>query len=243
MSVLIADQAAKQTTLQEVLQRIRDNVDSKIVGEEVTHYKNRKKLTTVLKKPEGNPIVIRFEAIAPKNGKHVMKGFFFARQYLIDGVYHDLIIINTYESIFDAAEDISVDEDICETIEHEYYHKVAYDNDIQDVSRGSQYHNGAFEQIGRLVGNLKLVKTDKNGWGTPSPAATDQFKTFLREEVRPNFGGSFQVDPVKKEKKPSSQIKLVCPKCGIKVAISRKQYESEFRGLTCMGDGAELEGN
>lgn len=109
--------------------------------------------------------------------------------------------------------------DVAETMLHEMVHQYAYDNQMQDCSRGGSYHNKLYAKLAREHG-LIAEKADKTGWSATSLMITsreiiDEFATEHKFIYRlPERKGT--------RVRSSSTRKYVCPICGMSVRATKR---------------------
>ncbi|MBE7085462.1 MAG: hypothetical protein E7368_05360 [Clostridiales bacterium] len=106
------------------------------------------------------------------------------------------------------------------TLIHEICHQWAKENNMQDCSRSSTYHNKLFKKIAEEHG-LNVVKEDKIGWGRTS--LTDDTKELIDVFLQYHpYNVIWRLPPVKGGRvRSSSTRKYMCPCCGMSVRATK----------------------
>lgn len=110
--------------------------------------------------------------------------------------------------------------DTADTLIHEMCHQWAKENNMQDCSRSSTYHNKLFKKIAEEHG-LNVVKEEKIGWGRTS--LTDDTKELIDVFLQYHpYNVIWRLPPVKGRRvRSSSTRKYICPCCGMSVRATK----------------------
>lgn len=122
--------------------------------------------------------------------------------------------------------------EIAGTLLHEMVHLYNQMNNIQDTSRGGNYHNKNFKIAAESHG-LKVTKTPKSGFSKTEPD-TETAEYFESLNLKFNL---YRPTPEKNQKvvKKSSTRKYVCPVCGTIIRATKEVH------VECMECGVEFE--
>jgi len=174
--------------------------------------------------PEGmlaptGQVVVTLDTIA---GSHARRssvfGHFQADSWNVDGEKCDHIAFNPYH-LADGGEQVA------ETLVHEYVHLVNKFNGIADTSRQGRFHNKRFAKLANATKMIATTPDDKIGVTT---YLTEAGKTWLREEVRPDFGNISKILEDAPEKKVNTAVRFVCGACDNKATVSQLQANDGF---------------
>lgn len=128
-------------------------------------------------------------------------------------------------------------EQIVDTILHEMVHIYCRENEIKEVTKNGAYHNGKFKEVAESHG-LHCIKTEKYGWNTePDDKLIEYILEKEWSEIKIGRNGIYSLLEIlatgnekgtgkgkgKKEKKPSSTRKLICPKCGQTCRVTKRE--------------------
>ena len=112
--------------------------------------------------------------------------------------------------------------EIAATMIHEMCHQYASENNMQDTSRGGNYHNKLFKKIAETHGlTVKQLFTD--GWADTS--LTDETKELIDDFLaeHPDFHLIYRLPVFKGQTvKSSSTRKYICPTCGMSVRATKE---------------------
>ena len=102
---------------------------------------------------------------------------------------------------------------------HEMVHQYAYSNQMQDCSRGGNYHNKLYAKLAREHG-LEVEKADKTGW-------SETRLTIISREIVDEFATEHKFIyrlPERKGTKvrSSSTRKYICPICGMSIRATKQ---------------------
>jgi len=207
--IAAVDFAPYQSELQRIFEAARDLVDARLKG------------VIVKGKPVVRPtgrIVVTFDAPAGLRSKRAqVYGHYAQERYSVDGETVDHIAFNPY-MLGEGGEQVS------ETMVHEYVHKVAQFSGIQDTSRGGTWHNKSFQALAEAT---KVLGTEANTKIGVTTHLTDEGRTWLREEVRPDFGSLYKILEAPGAKKAPTTVRFACD-CGMKATVSVKQRNEGF---------------
>jgi hypothetical protein len=124
-----------------------------------------------------------------------------------------------------------------ETIAHETAHFYNQHRGIKDTTK-NQYHNKHFKQSAEKL----LLRVEKSNKGFAHTEETEEFKTMLTEEFKPDKEAFklFQ-NPREKKKAPNRNLLFMCP-CGVKVRTARNG-DKPFMATCgyCKGEFTEVE--
>ena len=112
--------------------------------------------------------------------------------------------------------------EIAATLIHEMCHQYATENNMQDTSRGGNYHNKLFKKIAETHG-LTVKQLSTVGWADTSltDESIELVDDFLAE--RPYFHLIFRLPVFRGQAvKSSSTRKYVCPTCGMSVRATKE---------------------
>ena len=111
--------------------------------------------------------------------------------------------------------------EIAATMIHEMCHQYASVHEMQDTSRGGNYHNKLFKKIAETHG-LTVVCAPQIGWSVT--ALTDDTAAKIAEFTAANPCDIIYRLPVMKGQtvKTSSTRKYICPVCGMSVRATRQ---------------------
>lgn len=110
-------------------------------------------------------------------------------------------------------------EDVCEVLLHEMCHFYNLQNNIQDCSRSSQYHNSKFKNCAEQHG-LNVEKHPSYGYTITSlkPETLEYIKTLNLTDFT-----LFRDSPTGEEKKKSSTRKYICPTgCDVSIRATKE---------------------
>ena len=112
--------------------------------------------------------------------------------------------------------------EIAATMIHEMCHQYASVNNMQDTSRGGNYHNKLFKKIAELHG-LDVERSSTIGWAITSLKETTKELVDGFLSKRPDFHLIFCLPPFKGQAiRSSSTRKYVCPTCGMSVRATKE---------------------
>ena len=168
--------------------------------------------------PPIGEVVVTFDAPSGTRTKRAgVYGHYASERFNVDGKIVDHIAFNPY-MLGEGGEQVA------ETMVHEYVHLVAKHAGIQDTSRGGTWHNKKFKA---LADATKVIATEPHEKYGVTTHLTDAGRTWLREEVRPDFGNLYKILEPPPEKKAATTVRFGCH-CGMKATVSVKQRDEGF---------------
>lgn len=111
--------------------------------------------------------------------------------------------------------------EVCATLLHEMVHLWNLQNEVQDTSRGGNYHNKKFKQVAEEHG-LIIEQHPKHGWTLTS--LNDEAKVFIEGMHENGFDIYRSKLPKLKPSKSSSSRKYVCPYCGLIIRATKEVH-------------------
>jgi hypothetical protein len=206
-SIEPVDMSELQSEIQRVFETVRDAVDAQVVGKS---YKGQ-----TVKKPTGR-IVVSLDSLKGNSPKQTELGYFSSDSWKVEGETVDQVALNPHFLNRDSV-------DVVETLVHEYIHVVARVSDIKDTSRQGRYHNRAFSA---LVNMVDLLEQEENKTIGVVTSISERGRSWVAEEVQPNFGDVSKLIRAPKPTKPSQKVRVVCPDCQASATITKKNYDN-----------------
>lgn len=110
-------------------------------------------------------------------------------------------------------------EDTCSTLLHEMVHLLNLQNGVKDTSRGGTYHNKKFKEVAEQHG-LKISQNPKYGWCVTE--LSEECAAYINRMDGKAFSLYRSGVAKKKNQKPSSSRKYVCPCCGVIIRATKE---------------------